>query len=102
MSDTPKTDAAAVYALPDNVYTPALYESDLEFVPADFARAQERRIAELTALLQRCVDPVSDMLSQARHREYAYRHFEERKKRCAAEAQQYDTLLSDIQKATQP
>lgn len=92
---TPKTNAVARFVKNE-------HGDWVDTVPTEFARIQERRIAELTALLQRCVDPVSDMLSQARHREYAYRHFEERKKRCAAEAQQYDTLLSDIQKATQP
>lgn len=52
MSDTPKTDAAAVYAQEDSVYTPALYESDLEFVPADFARGQERDLNEALHIIR--------------------------------------------------
>lgn len=46
MSDTPKTDAVAFYITNDHVRREAVF--------ADFARAQERRIAELEDMLFRC------------------------------------------------
>lgn len=44
-SDTPKTDAAAVWASDFGI-----------IVPADFARSQERRIAELESMCDRMVE----------------------------------------------
>ena len=65
-------------------------------------KSQAEAIQYLKSLLERCVEPVTDMRDAALGQMKAYSRFSERKAKFASAANQYDTLLGDIQKATQP
>lgn len=64
-------------------------------------RSQAQTIVYLQSLLTRCVEPVTSLRDSAIDQMQAYRNFQERKARYAQAANQYHTLLDDIQKATQ-
>jgi hypothetical protein len=65
-------------------------------------RSQCQTILHLQSLLARCIDPVTDMRDASISQMKAYSRFQERKATYASAANQYDTLLDDIQKAVQP
>jgi uncharacterized protein YukE len=65
-------------------------------------RGQAQTIQYLQSLLERCAEPVTDMRDAALGQMKAYSRFQERKAKYASAANQYDTLLDDIQKAARP